>query len=184
MCIASLVGQRAGDVAMGLAGFARRCFVSRPCVPVAQTIAVRERLKIRFETVVTSGSQVQKGNGTATVEAESGEKFTASRAVVTLPLGTLKAGDVTFSPPLSPNKSLAIERLGMGTCNKVLTAFEDENFAGAPWAAGCVGGTARKSFARQHDCSTGSACEQLCESLCVRKQMGYFAVEAQRDAQP
>jgi len=40
--------------------------------------------------------------------------------VVSVPLGCLKAGQITFQPPLPPWKQEAVERLGFGTLNKVI----------------------------------------------------------------
>jgi polyamine oxidase len=55
---------------------------------------------------------------------------TADRVIVTVPLGVLKAGTITFDPPLSAAKRAAIARLGFGVLDKVVLAF-DEPF----WAA-------------------------------------------------
>ena len=41
--------------------------------------------------------------------------------VVTAPLGVLKAGTISFNPPLPVRKQEAIQRLGFGLLNKVLT---------------------------------------------------------------
>ncbi|KAG0341157.1 hypothetical protein BG004_006122 [Podila humilis] len=49
--------------------------------------------------------------------------FTADIVLVTLPLGVLKSGSVTFSPPLPLKKQLAIQRLGFGTMVKVIMYF-------------------------------------------------------------
>lgn len=46
------------------------------------------------------------------------------RAVVTLPLGVLRAGDVEFDPPLPEAKRDAIERLLPGHINKVVLRFD------------------------------------------------------------
>ena len=43
--------------------------------------------------------------------------------LVTLPLGVLKSGSVTFSPPLPERKKTAIKRLGFGTMVKVVLYF-------------------------------------------------------------
>ena len=48
-----------------------------------------------------------------------GATYGARRAIVTVPLGVLKAGDVAFSPPLLRAKAAAIKRLGMGVLDKV-----------------------------------------------------------------
>ena len=39
--------------------------------------------------------------------------------IVTVPLGCLKAGDITFQPPMPSWKTEAIEKLGFGNLNKV-----------------------------------------------------------------
>ena len=51
--------------------------------------------------------------------------FTADRAVVTLPLGVLQSGDVQFSPALPAAKLDAIQRLQMGTANKIALHFSE-----------------------------------------------------------
>jgi monoamine oxidase len=51
------------------------------------------------------------------------DTFTADRVIVTLPLGVLKRGLITFSPGLPEQKLTAIRRLGMGTLNKVYLRF-------------------------------------------------------------
>ncbi len=51
------------------------------------------------------------------------ETISADYAIVTLPLGVLKARTVHFDPPLPPEKQAAIERLGMGSLEKVVLRF-------------------------------------------------------------
>lgn len=48
----------------------------------------------------------------------------ADYAVITVPLGVLKAGKIAFSPPLPPEKRTAIERLTMGVLNKAYLQFD------------------------------------------------------------
>jgi monoamine oxidase len=62
------------------------------------------------------------GNG-VTVTTDQGA-FQADRAVVTFPLGVLKASTVEFSPALPKRKLAAIKGLGMGVANKVVLRFE------------------------------------------------------------
>jgi monoamine oxidase len=86
--------------------------------------AVAERLAdgldVRFGHEVSriahgpAGVRVVTSRGT--VEAEA--------AIVTLPLGVLKAGAVTFDPELPERKRRAIDRLGMGQAIKVVLRFE------------------------------------------------------------
>jgi monoamine oxidase len=49
--------------------------------------------------------------------------FQADYALITLPLGVLKAGTVKFVPPLPPQKQTAIHQLGMGSLNKLVMRF-------------------------------------------------------------
>lgn len=49
--------------------------------------------------------------------------YAADVAVVTVPLGVLKQGDVTFSPALPARKQQAIDRLGMGVLDKCFLRF-------------------------------------------------------------
>ena len=57
------------------------------------------------------------------VESHDGRCFRADAAVVTLPLGVLKAGSVAFDPPLPERKLGAIRRLGFGLLNKCALLF-------------------------------------------------------------
>lgn len=45
-------------------------------------------------------------------------------AIVTVPLGVLKNKSINFVPPLTPEKEQSIERLEMGTLNKVFIEFD------------------------------------------------------------
>ena len=53
-------------------------------------------------------------------------EFRAAQAVVTLPLGVLQAGSVSFSPPLPSAVADPIGRLGMGTYDKVFLRFAEK----------------------------------------------------------
>ncbi|MCP4434668.1 MAG: NAD(P)-binding protein [Actinomycetia bacterium] len=50
---------------------------------------------------------------------------TADAALVTVPLGVLKAGSIGFDPPLPDSKLGAIDRLGMGHLSKVYLRFPE-----------------------------------------------------------
>ena len=52
--------------------------------------------------------------------AVSGEMFEGAAVIVTVPLGCLKAGDITFEPSLPAWKTEAIDKLGFGNLNKVM----------------------------------------------------------------
>ncbi|MEM6382984.1 MAG: FAD-dependent oxidoreductase [Pseudomonadota bacterium] len=45
--------------------------------------------------------------------------------LVTVPLGVLKAGKLAFDPPLPANKQQAIQRMGMGTLDKLYLRFDE-----------------------------------------------------------
>lgn len=63
----------------------------------------------------------QGGSG-VTVQTSEGE-FSAHFVVVTLPLGVLKSGRVSFTPQLPTSKRAAIEGLGVGVLNKCCLLF-------------------------------------------------------------
>jgi polyamine oxidase len=52
------------------------------------------------------------------------EAFTGTHAIVTVPLGVLKAGTTEFDPPLPAAHLEAIERVGFGAFEKVVLAYE------------------------------------------------------------
>ena len=77
-------------------------------------------LDIRLSAPVTN---VTYGTSGVTVNA-GGAAFNADFAIVTIPLGVLKAKSVGFNPPLPTQKLEAIDRLGMGQINKVFLLFD------------------------------------------------------------
>lgn len=75
-------------------------------------------IKLRHE--VTAVSYQEPGG--VTVQTQQGA-FSAHHVVVTLPLGVLKSGRVTFSPALPAHKLAAIDSLGVGVLNKCCLLF-------------------------------------------------------------
>jgi len=67
-----------------------------------------------------------------TVVCDNGESIEADAVVLTVPLGVLKSGRITFEPELPAQKTDAISRLGFGLLNKVL-------FNTFKLTAGCTG---------------------------------------------
>ena len=69
--------------------------------------------------------------------AEDNDEVAADAAVVTVPIGVLKAEKVEFDPPLPARTRTAIDGLGAGLLDKVWLAFEepfwDENAEGFSW---------------------------------------------------
>ena len=94
-----------------------------------------EGLTIRRDTAVTriaddgSGVRLETSRGVVT----------ADRVIVTVPLGVLKAGTLTFDPPLSEAKRAAIARLGFGVLDKVVLAFDAPFWPQKTDALGLVG---------------------------------------------
>lgn len=78
-------------------------------------------LDIRFEHIVT---QINHRGKRVRVQTDKGD-FRADGVVITLPLGVLKGEAVKFSPMLPAGKRSAIERLGMGTMNKISLGFTE-----------------------------------------------------------
>lgn len=85
----------------------------------AVTNFLAEGLNIRLNTSVT---QINYSGNDIAISTNQGT-FTSKYVVCTLPLGVLKAGNVTFSPALPTNKQNAITRLKMGYVNKVGLVF-------------------------------------------------------------
>ncbi len=61
------------------------------------------------------------------------------RAIVTIPLGVLKAGDLAFDPPLPAAKQLAIARIGYGTLTKVVVWFDAPFWPHEQYVFGLIG---------------------------------------------
>lgn len=84
------------------------------------TIATGQQVKAinaeadREMTVICSGA-----SGSADTRTHA-----ADGVLVTVPLGVLKAGRITFSPPLPAEHRTAIQRLGMGNVNKCCLRFD------------------------------------------------------------
>jgi monoamine oxidase len=86
----------------------------------ALTTALGKGLDIRMQQVVR---RVEYGPSRVCVTTNTGS-FEADAAIVTLPLGVLKAGSVEFSPRLPVAKEHAIARLGMGHLAKVVLKYD------------------------------------------------------------
>jgi monoamine oxidase len=62
-----------------------------------------------------------------TVTTRSGAQYVANHVIVTVPIGVLKAGAITFVPPLPTQKQSAIQRMGSGLLNKVFLEFRTQD---------------------------------------------------------
>jgi monoamine oxidase len=105
--------------------------------------ADRERCTVQLGTVVTAVEWRRKH---VVVRTAAGAELTAPHAVVTVPLGVLKAGAIRFSPGL-PQKEDALSRLEMGSAFRVSLQFDGQPEGGA-WAG-------HDAFSRQSFLFTG-----------------------------
>lgn len=77
-------------------------------------------LDIRLGEPVVTFAPLPNGVEVATTKG----RHQADCAIVTLPLGVLQSGSVTFAKPLDPRRQRAIDGLGMGLLNKCVLRFE------------------------------------------------------------
>lgn len=92
-------------------------------------------LDVRLEHVVR---RVVRGADGVRIETDRGE-FTAARAVVTVPLGVLKADAIAFEPALPPAVAEPIARLGMGVFNKIFLQFPEQFWENDVYAVRALG---------------------------------------------
>ena len=83
---------------------------------------VADGLDIRLDDPVEA---IDYSSDTVDVTTRSGEAFEADRVVVTVPLGVLKRGLISFEPPLPDRTRGAIAALGMGVLNRTSLLFDD-----------------------------------------------------------
>lgn len=81
-----------------------------------------EGLPVLYQQTVNSIAYDDNGVLIRTLE---GKEYRTDHAIITLPLGILKKGNVTFSPPLPPWKQQAINNLGMGVADKLYLKFPE-----------------------------------------------------------
>lgn len=79
-------------------------------------------LEIRTNAVVERVTWRPDG---VTVHTADGLVYRGKTAIVTLPVGVLQAGDVTFDPPLPDEKMRALAGLGMGPVVKLIYHFTE-----------------------------------------------------------
>ena len=87
---------------------------------VADVLA--DGLDIRFLEAVT---EIDYAGTNIILTTATGATFEAARVVVTVPLGVLKQGLISFLPRLPPRKRGAIDGLEMGVLNKTCLLFDD-----------------------------------------------------------
>lgn len=90
-------------------------------------------IKIELNTVVKS---VDYGGEEIVVETSKGN-FSAKHLIVTLPLGVLKAGSVSFKPALPATHQSAMDKLKTGTVNKIALEFPSQFWGGEQYLGYC-----------------------------------------------
>ncbi len=83
------------------------------------TTLLAEGLNVRLNTAVEA---VAYGADGVQISA-GGNQYKADYALITVPLGVLKADVIAFEPPLPANKQQAIQNLEMGLLNKLYLRF-------------------------------------------------------------
>ena len=86
-------------------------------------------LDVRLGTTV---SRIDHGGAEVSVVTDRGT-FQGDRAIVTVPLGVLRAGAIVFDPPLDGAHASAVERLAMGTEEKVVFRFSERFWPESVW---------------------------------------------------
>lgn len=77
-------------------------------------------LQIVLDTVVTSVEQ----QGNSVLVRAGNQSFEGPAAIVTVPLGVLKSGAITFTPPLPDGHAHALSALGFGVLSKTYFRFD------------------------------------------------------------
>ena len=85
------------------------------------TTYLAQGLSIRLGHRVTALAPSSEG---VTITLADGSSLTGDHAILTLPLGVLQSGAVTFAEPLQPARQAAIDSLGMGLLNKCWLRFD------------------------------------------------------------
>jgi len=85
------------------------------------TDVLKDGLEIRLNHIVT---KIEYQDDEVIVHTNN-KQFYSKKALVTVPLGVLKSGDIEFLPKLPERKQNAISQLGMGLLQKHLLLFEE-----------------------------------------------------------
>jgi hypothetical protein len=79
---------------------------------------------VKIATVVDETSESRRR---LTVTLDNDATYTATRVIVTVPLGVLKTGTIKFEPELSAAKKTAIAKIGVGLLDRI-TLLYNKNF--------------------------------------------------------
>ncbi|KAF5766738.1 putative oxidoreductase [Helianthus annuus] len=85
--------------------------------------ALAKDIDIRLNHRVTKISN--EGSKEVVITVEGGRRFVADAAIITVPIGVLKAKLIEFEPELPEWKTSAISDLGMGNENKIALRFDN-----------------------------------------------------------
>jgi lysine-specific histone demethylase 1B len=89
---------------------------------IDKQIAAHVLNEIRYETIV---QEINYSGSTIEVTDQNGNKHLADKLIITVPLTILKSGDITFTPPLPPEKIDAFSKIGMDAGMKVFLKFSE-----------------------------------------------------------
>lgn len=84
-------------------------------------------LDIRLQRPVTKIQVMEEGVEVTT----AAELFTGTHVVVTVPVGVLRKGSITFDPPLPAARTEALQRLDMGNLEKVAMVWDEKWWDGS-----------------------------------------------------
>jgi monoamine oxidase len=93
---------------------------NRSHLSVIEEICGHILTKIRYNTQIT---KVNYSNQNIELEDKEGNRHSATRVIVAVPLSILKQGDIHFSPSLPGYKNSAISKIGMGIAMKIILKF-------------------------------------------------------------
>ncbi len=96
---------------------------------IAQAMAAELDVRTRWRA-----SHVEVTDEQVSVIDDSGRAETGSHLVVAVPLGVLKSGSLTFSPPLPLDRAQTVARLGFGRYEKVILRFPSPFWREAGWS--------------------------------------------------
>ncbi len=85
------------------------------------TDVLKTDIEIKLNHIVT---KIEYHEGKKVVVHTKNKRFYSNKALVTVPLGVLKSGDIEFSPRLPEGKQNAISQLGMGLLQKHWLLFD------------------------------------------------------------
>lgn len=80
---------------------------------------------ILYFILIIRVTKIQTGSKKVMVTVEDGTNFVADAAIITVPIGVLKANLIKFEPKLPQWKVDAISDLGMGNENKIALRFNN-----------------------------------------------------------